>query len=560
MDIQIIVMLASIVFFILCFFIKGIYDEKRAKYNFINSLKNNFGKYPEREYKPEQYANISKYFQKNKKDYSIDDITWNDLDMDSIFINMNHAYSSAGEEYLYYRLRTPQQDSAQVEKDEQLIQYFGENKDTRVKLQYAFHKMGKTGKYSLYDYLEFLKTLGNRSNVNNIIWNLAYLIAIALIFLNPFAGIFLFVIILCYNLVTYSKEKGEIEPYIVSLMYVLRVIDEIDLLDNLKIDILKDNMKILRQKEKIFAKFRRKSRLLDKGESDSDPLSIMYIYIKMMFHLDLIIFNTMLKDVRNHCNDINDIMTEMGYIESSISIAAYRACLSKFCVPEFESGTTIQADEIYHPLISEPVKNTFTSAKGVLLTGSNASGKSTFLKTVAINVILAQTINTCLADRFVTDHYRIYTSMSLKDDLNSGESYYIVEIKALKRIMDAVTTFEKQPVLCFIDEVLRGTNTVERIAASTQIMRSLTGDKVKCFAATHDIELTHLLEKEYDNYHFEEEIIDNDVVFNYRLMTGKATTRNAIKLLSIIGYQNSIIEEANAMAANFLEKGVWECR
>ena len=88
--------------------------------------------------------------------------------------------------------------------------------------------------------------------------------------------------------------------------------------------------------------------------------------------------------------------------------------------------------------------------------------------------------------------------------------------------------------MCFVDEVLRGTNTVERIAASTQILKSLTGSNILCFAATHDIEMTDLLRDFFDNYHFEEDIRDGDVFFNYRLMKGKAATRNAIKLLEIM--------------------------
>ena len=146
--------------------------------------------------------------------------------------------------------------------------------------------------------------------------------------------------------------------------------------------------------------------------------------------------------------------------------------------------------------------------------------------------------------------------MTLRDDLAGGESYYIVEIKSLKRILNTVKE-DGNPVLCFVDEVLRGTNTVERIAASTQILKSLSKSSVLCFAATHDIELTHLLEKCYNNYHFEEEIMDKDVVFHYRLLKGKATTRNAIKLLGVMGYDENIIQEAETLAEKFLEEGSW---
>ena len=144
----------------------------------------------------------------------------------------------------------------------------------------------------------------------------------------------------------------------------------------------------------------------------------------------------------------------------------------------------------------------------------------------------------------------------MRDDLAGGDSYYIVEIKSLKRILNQIGE-NGNPVLCFVDEVLRGTNTVERIAASTQILKSLARSSVLCFAATHDIELTHLLERYYNNYHFEEEIIDNDVVFHYRLLKGRAATRNAIKLLGVMGYDDTIIREAEEMAENFLEKGSW---
>ena len=112
--------------------------------------------------------------------------------------------------------------------------------------------------------------------------------------------------------------------------------------------------------------------------------------------------------------------------------------------------------------------------------------------------------------------------------------------------------------MCFIDEVLRGTNTVERIAASSVILDSLSREKTVCFAATHDIELTKILEQSYKNYHFEEEVVDDDVLFNYQLKMGPATTRNAIKLLKVIGYDMKIIDEAGARAEYFSKQGIWK--
>ena len=146
--------------------------------------------------------------------------------------------------------------------------------------------------------------------------------------------------------------------------------------------------------------------------------------------------------------------------------------------------------------------------------------------------------------------------MSLKDDIIGGESYYMVEIKALKRIVDAARRDER--IICFVDEVLRGTNTVERVSASTEILRYLAsnfGQKIMCFAATHDIELTYLLEEIYSNYHFEEQVIDEDVLFNYELNKGRATSRNAIQLLKVMGYDDDIILRARERADRFIKTG-----
>lgn len=91
------------------------------------------------------------------------------------------------------------------------------------------------------------------------------------------------------------------------------------------------------------------------------------------------------------------------------------------------------------------------------------------------------------------------TSMALRDDLSGGESYFIVEIRSLKRILDE--SRKQEPLLCIIDEVLRGTNTIERIAASSRILSALNRDWILPFAATHDIELSYILDRQYRNYH-----------------------------------------------------------
>ena len=142
--------------------------------------------------------------------------------------------------------------------------------------------------------------------------------------------------------------------------------------------------------------------------------------------------------------------------------------------------------------------------------------------------------------------------MALNDNLQGNESYYMVEIRSLKRILDACKD-TTMPVLCMVDEVLRGTNTIERIAASSQILKTLAKKHILMFAATHDIELTTILNDYYDNYHFQEEVGENDVTFNYTIYEGPATTRNAIRLLKIMGYDDDIVANANDLANRLIK-------
>lgn len=255
--------------------------------------------------------------------------------------------------------------------------------------------------------------------------------------------------------------------------------------------------------------------------------------------------------------DLRVIYETLGLLDSLVAVASFRESLNYWCVPDLEGDSRkLVSKKAYHPLIKDPVPNSLETDKSLLITGSNASGKSTFIKTTAINALLAQSICTCLAEEYSTCLFKVFSSMALRDDLMSSESYYIAEIKSLKRIFDHLEN--NLPCLCFIDEVLRGTNTIERIAASSQVLFSLSQSNCLCITATHDIELTRMLEDNFINYHFQEQITDEGITFDYKLYPGRSHTRNAIKLLKFIGYDESIVTSAEDRAQKFLAEGKWD--
>ncbi|MBQ7775071.1 MAG: hypothetical protein IJ379_04035 [Lachnospiraceae bacterium] len=555
------IFILTMVVFALFIFGQGVLNEKKQIAYYKQKLRNCKGDLPDKEYKVERFLRIPGYYEKHQEEFQIDDITWNDLSMDDIFVRMNYAISSTGEEYLYYMLRTPQFEEQKLKHFDELVEYYSTHDDERIEYQWLMKKLGTTGKFSLYDYIGYLERLGKRSNKKDIISLCIGALLIVVCFFELTLGILGLIVWMLYQMFSYFKIKNEIEPYVISLAYMMRLLDVADKAIKMlpqecaeeKLAIEQARKQLNKSKHGAFIVFNS----VESGKTGS-IVDAVFDYLRMTFHLDLIFFNHMLGELMHHIESVDMLITKLGYLESAVCVGLYRASLQEgWCKPQL-GAEVLQVEEGYHPLIIHPIKNSITARRSVLLTGSNASGKSTFLKMMALSSLLAQTVCTVTADKYEAPFYYLYSSMSLRDDLESGESYYIVEIKSIKRILEN-RKLRKGKILCFVDEVLRGTNTVERIAASTQILLSMTGEDIQCFAATHDIELTQLLENVYENYHFEEEIKDGDVLFNYQLRGGKATTRNAIKLLEIMGYERQIIEHAKEQADTFLSQGVWKC-
>ena len=389
--------------FLLFIFCKGVWDGRKSKQKLERRLFENYGKMPEREYKLERFARLDSYFRKHPSSGQIDDITWNDLGMDEIFKRMNHTLSSTGEEYLYHTLRTPKQSAQELEHLEGLVTYFDQNPRERVDVQLLLHRLGTTGNYSLYDYLEYLGDLGRRSNQRHLAVDLLIVFFVFVCFFRFSLGILGVACLMAYHIATYYKEKGEIDPYVVSFAYILRLIRVCGDLVKLPIPVCQEEWKRIRlHKDKLASLQNGAFWMLSSGtvSMSSNPLEILMDYVRMVFHLDIIVFNRMLSYLNKHLDDVDALVGEIGGVETAICIGAYRASIKEddgWCVPRFNSQNRIVLEDGYHPLIENAVKNSIRTSKSVLLTGSNASGKSTFLKTVAINAILAQTIHTCTA-------------------------------------------------------------------------------------------------------------------------------------------------------------------
>lgn len=483
----------------------------------------------------------------------IDDITWNDLDMDQVFKRINACNTSIGEEYLYNVLHVVDFKGRELEYREKLIKYFDEHPGERVDTQIYLSKLGKSSFNQLcaciYD--SESKLLDN-SWIYNILAVLPIIFGLVAI-LNPTIGIPLTILSILANALIYYRAKFKLEKEVAVIRYFSAMLWSCDKI--LKVND-ENNLSLFNKLKESYIVFRSlKGKLSRSTQRSAASLDFLAEYVNMIFLSEIRSHNRVMDKINEEAEAFHSLYKAFGEIDMAISTLSFRGSLDEYCRPEFIDTHLIEFKELYHPLIDEPITNSDSIIRNSIVTGPNASGKSTFIKALAINSILAQTINTCMACEYKIKHSLIMTSMAVRDDILEGDSYFITEIKSLKRVLDKIN---EVPCTCFIDEILRGTNTIERIAASSSILKYLSDKDCLCMVASHDIELTKIMEKICDNYHFSEKVDSDGVSFDFKLKHGYATTKNAIRLLEYMDYDNSIVKDANESVEDFIKNGAWE--
>lgn len=230
-------------------------------------------------------------------------------------------------------------------------------------------------------------------------------------------------------------------------------------------------------------------------------------------------------------------------LEALCSLAVIRYDNPSWSMPKIEDKKTrIIAENIGHPLLGE--KRVLNSIKVeephevILITGSNMSGKSTFMRTIGINIILAYAGAPVCAHRFSCSIMNLYTCMKINDNLKEGISSFYAEMLKIKNIVEA--SKEGKPILFLLDEIFKGTNSKDRHTGAKILIKQLSRNRNIGFVSTHDIELGEL-EKESNlrvkNYHFSEHYYDNKICFDYKLKMGVSNTRNAMYLMKLAGIE-----------------------
>lgn len=520
------------------------------KHNYLKGLKevtyNRFGK-EEIDVKISEEI-LSQTYQENQ--LNVDDITFKDLELYKLYRKINHTDSIMGAQSLYNMLRK-QNYSREYQEDFKIkIIEFEEKSDLTKEIKFEFAKVGYFKKSIVgllkhgVDYEKF-KNLKIPTRILRFGSVFVVLVGIVDKFL-AFCALFFLLLVNFYIYKELNKATSGIILDIGNLSSVFGLGLKIE---NYEIDSISNELLEIKELNKKLKKIRNKSKSIRYFKNFDESEGIRKIF-DLLFLIEANRFYSIADGINKCKEDILKLYTALGDINAITAIVSYKIAENLKFVEFVEDEFILEANGLKHPLlgVGQTSQDFDFSNIDVLITGSNASGKSTFLRNLGINVIFANAFGLTHSNTLKTSFFKVESAIDISDSLEEKMSYFMAETKAIKRMIDD----SEVKKLLILDEIFKGTNTIDRIAAAYNTLKYIS-KYATVVAATHDIELTELL-SEYTNYHFEEQIEEDDIKFDYKLKLGRAESRNAIAILNLMGYPNEIIEGSYKLAKDLEDK------
>ena len=485
-------------------------------------------------------------------DSQVDDQTWYDLALHKVFDQLNYTQSSIGAEALYQKMRllTFQPDDSLRELEE----FFERQPDLRLRVQVIMNQLGKK------NHNMARSIVANPGNQDSRIYLSLYIFLACLpvlsLFFLPFFKIQAMSVLIAsvtFNIIFSSIRNWSNKMRLDQVSYLVRIFASAEKLSRLALP----KQEALKQAVQPFKKTKVISSILQ-SPTGSSEMEIILIYLNFLFLIPQIAQVYIYNQVKSYQKEAQETINLLGEMEVAISLLRHKRDFELICQPHFSKEGGIRGKSLYHPLIANPVVNDVSFEKNMVISGDNASGKSTYLKMVAINCILAQGLGFAYGESFELPYGHVMTSMDVSDDIEVGDSYFITESKTILRMIENL----KKPGFhyFFIDELFKGTNTIERIGAGLGIVRWLSGRNCLYMISSHDIELVVASGAVNDNYHFDSRYVDGKIVFDYHIKQGSAVTKNAVNTLKSLHFPSEITLTAQELIEQYEETGKWSLK
>ncbi len=485
---------------------------------------------------------------------TVDDRTWDDLAMDEIFSEIDVCYSPAGRNELYTLLRKCLPTETESDTRRNLVERMRSDEQFRMAVLQEIAVLDNDADHDPATILSKEALIEDRLFPLYLALSLA---ALASLFSPAFLGLRLGLLAIfgmfILNLWIYNRKSKAVSALVPPLRGLFRLLRQGSRIARIDFGETGFGAETLRKELAKTSGLSRSFRSVLTGSAagsasaGADIVETLTIYVKIIFLIDLIAYSRLVKGIRRLIEPLRRIYRVVGYLDAVHSVGSFLEWAEGLCTPQVGSsldGTlALSAVGLYHPLLEEPVANSIELDKpGAIVTGTNMAGKSTFLRSLGVNAILAQTIGACFAESYAATRFLVMSSIEKKDVLQEGKSFYYAEAERIFRMLESLE--DDTPVLLLIDELLSGTNSLERESASVAILDYLSQRNALTVAATHDVTIARRLEGRYAAHYFTDRATETGLSFDYLIRPGIVRTRNAIKLLSLIGYPQEVIDSA----------------
>lgn len=488
--------------------------------------------------------------------------TAHDLDLVSVFNYIDRTNSKPGKQYLFNLLHHPTTDIDALHDLDNSVEDLNMDIPGRERLEVELSKLNSPDAYFIADlFLKEHKPVFS-SVVNFYAKVSPFLIIAALISLIVIPNIYSFIFLMLlfvYNIAIHLTSRKAISGYARSLPQLLIMYKvAVALVKSGKFgvaSVVKQSLTNLTGLKRALKFVNIESRFVS---STSDIGYAAFKLFKLLFVIDPNTYTSSLKQIDKYRADIKEVYEFIGRADTLIAIQSIRDGLPLYSKPEFTGiDGKIEVTELFHPLVANCVTNslyTTQADRGALITGSNMAGKTTFIKALALNTLLSQTIFTSCAKAYKAPVLKIQTSIKTSDNIDEQKSYFQAQASAILNIIDNSSQREEIKSLVIIDEIFRGTNTIERIAAAKSVLSYITANQNFVFVSTHDLELAELLDEDFVVYSFSESKDGRVLVFDYILKQGLLKNTNGIAILKSMGYPELVIDEANIISERMMNK------
>ena len=470
---------------------------------------------------------------------ALDDKTWRDLELASFFHQLDTTITKPGSQYLYNQLRTLESDSDAPVGRYATCRLLVRDARLREELQLALRRLEVDSAAYIVELVFGPPPFGLRYPRLLHAWALCCLASLAL--MVPLGAWWVLPVILGVNAFVLYRIPSKLRRDTEGLIEGPRLLAVADRLASIEPHDSIPQLVSLKGERRRRSRLRRQLRWLAILSDSVTVWGGLAVAANWLCLAQLVVYSRSVHRFMESRHEWASIFELVASVDAAIAVANFLHRTPVHCPATVANEPTLAISEGYHPLIVHPVPNSITlTGRSALITGSNMTGKTTYMKMVGVNIVLGHTLGFCLARSATLPRSAVMASVRSDQSVESGKSGYSAEVEAIGEFVKRAAAGKCR--IFILDEPFRGTNTVERIAVAKAVLDALSAD-AQVLATTHDVELQQLLTDRFDFFYFRE---DPDVngFFDFKVRVGTSRERNAIRVLGRMGFPSTIVSAA----------------